>query len=47
MIDQSIQDPRTLVMMGMSNIDLGPAIKEKSAAVIEALSDATKDKPSS
>ncbi|KAL4724888.1 hypothetical protein ACLX1H_008335 [Fusarium chlamydosporum] len=43
LINQSIQDPRMLVMMGLSNFDFGPAIKEKSAAVIEALDNATKN----
>lgn len=47
MINQSIQDPRMLVMMGMSNVDFGPAIKEKSAAVMKALTDSTENQPSS
>ncbi|RGP80963.1 hypothetical protein FLONG3_889 [Fusarium longipes] len=47
LINQSIQDPRMLVMIGMSNIDMGSAIKEKSTAVMEALTDAVKSTPSS
>ncbi|KAK6701780.1 hypothetical protein SNK04_011689 [Fusarium graminearum] len=47
MINQSIQDPRMLVMMGMSNADFGPAIKEKSVAVMKALTDSTENQPSS
>ena len=41
MINQTIQDPRMLVMMGMSNLDFGPAIKEKSEAVVEALNNSS------
>ncbi|KAI1063159.1 hypothetical protein NW752_004543 [Fusarium irregulare] len=41
MINQTIQDPRMLVMMGMSNLDFGPTIKEKSEAVVEALNNSS------
>ncbi|KAJ4119964.1 hypothetical protein NW768_010554 [Fusarium equiseti] len=41
MINQTIQDPRMLVMMGLSNLDFGPTIKEKSAAVVEALNNSS------
>ncbi|KAF5633063.1 hypothetical protein F52700_6164 [Fusarium sp. NRRL 52700] len=39
-INEMIQNPRMLVMLGLSNVDFGPAIQEKSAAVKEAIKSA-------
>ncbi|KAF5631021.1 hypothetical protein F25303_9788 [Fusarium sp. NRRL 25303] len=39
-INEMIQNPRMLVMLGLSNVDFGSAIQEKSAAVKEAIKSA-------
>ncbi|KAG4262246.1 hypothetical protein FPRO03_11119 [Fusarium proliferatum] len=39
-INEMIQNPRMLVMLGLSNVDFGAAIQEKSAAVKEAIKSA-------
>ncbi|KAF5018083.1 hypothetical protein F66182_9958 [Fusarium sp. NRRL 66182] len=40
-IDEMIQNPRMLVMLGMSNVDFGDAIREQSRAVKEAIKAST------
>lgn len=39
-INEMIQNPRMLVMLGLSNVDFGAAIQGKSAAVKEAIKSA-------
>lgn len=39
-INEMIQNPRMLVMLGLSNVDFGSAIQEKSEAVKEAIKSA-------
>ncbi|KAF4341411.1 hypothetical protein FBEOM_4659 [Fusarium beomiforme] len=36
-IDEMIENPRMLVMLGLSNVDFGSAIQEKSKAVTDAM----------
>ncbi|KAF9761787.1 hypothetical protein IL306_003690 [Fusarium sp. DS 682] len=40
-INEMIQNPRMLVMLGLSNVDFGPAIQEKSKAVKDAMKSAS------
>ncbi|KAF7554659.1 hypothetical protein G7046_g6767 [Stylonectria norvegica] len=36
-VDEMIQNPRMLVMLGLSQIDFGDAVRERSRAVSEAI----------